>query len=103
MKKNKDYQEQLSKLRSAKPAPPPKPKVIVQRPREELQALEQVVNALRQENGVLKKEVRDSQDVIMGLRRDLQGASARLSDISGEMSEAQKQEMERNRELLMQV
>merc|ERR1712154_172719 len=68
MKKNKDSQEQLSKLRSAKPAPPPKPKVIVQRPREELQALEQVVNALRQENGVLKKEVRDSQDVIMGLR-----------------------------------
>ncbi|XP_012938501.1 forkhead-associated domain-containing protein 1 [Aplysia californica] len=102
MKKNKDYQEQLSKLRSSKPAPPPKPKVIVQRPREELAALEQVVNALRQENTVLKKEVRDSQDVIMGLRRDLSGASARLSDISGEMSEAQKQEMERNREILTQ-
>lgn len=50
----------------------------------------------------MKKEIRDSQDVIMGLRRDLTGASARLSDISGEMSEAQKQEMERNRELLNQ-
>jgi len=101
MKKNKDLQDSLTKLR-AKPHPAPKPKVIIQRPREELQALEQVVNALRQENSVLKKEVRDSQDVIMGLRRDLQGASARLSDISGEMSEAQKQEMERNRELVNQ-
>lgn len=38
----------------------------------------------------------------MALRRDLAGAAARLSDISGEMSESQKQEMERNRELLGQ-
>lgn len=36
----------------------------------------------------------------MGLRRDLSGASARLSDITGEMSESQKREMEQNRELL---
>ncbi|GFS06405.1 forkhead-associated domain-containing protein 1 [Elysia marginata] len=101
-KKNKDLQEQLSKLRSdkSKPAPPPKPKVIVQRPREELAALEHVVNALRQENTVLKKEIRDSQDVMMGLRRDLAGAQARLSDTAGDVSEAQKQEMERNREIL---
>ncbi|KAK3757836.1 hypothetical protein RRG08_049118 [Elysia crispata] len=101
-KKNKDLQEQLSKLRSdkSKPAPPPKPKIIVQRPREELAALEHVVNALRQENTVLKKEIRDSQDVMMGLRRDLAGAQARLSDTAGDVSEAQKQEMERNREIL---
>ena len=37
----------------------------------------------------------------MGLRRDLSGASARLSDITGEMSESQKREMETNRELLI--
>lgn len=37
----------------------------------------------------------------MGLRRDLSGASARLSDITGEMSESQKREMEQNRELLV--
>lgn len=36
----------------------------------------------------------------MGLRRDLSGASARLSDITGEISESQKREMEQNRELL---
>ncbi|XP_059145230.1 forkhead-associated domain-containing protein 1-like [Physella acuta] len=104
MKKNKDYQEQINKVKSekSKPVLAPKPKVIIERPREELAALEHLVNALRQENLVLKKEIRDSQDVIKGLRRDLSGASARLSDISGEMSESQKQEMERNRELLQQ-
>ncbi|CAL1541605.1 unnamed protein product [Lymnaea stagnalis] len=104
MKKNKDYQEQINKLKSdkSKPSLPPKPKVIIQRPTDELTALEHVVNALRQENTVLKKEIRDSQDCIKGLRRDLSGASARLSDISGEMSESQKQEMERNRDLLQQ-
>ena len=37
----------------------------------------------------------------MGLRKDLTGASARLSDITGEMSESQKREMETNRELLI--
>ena len=36
----------------------------------------------------------------MGLRRDLAGAQARLSDTAGDVSEAQKQEMERNREIL---
>lgn len=103
-RKNKDYQEQINKLKSdkSKPSLPPKPKVIIQRPTDELTALEHVVNALRQENTVLKKEIRDSQDCIKGLRRDLSGASARLSDISGEMSESQKQEMERNRDLLQQ-
>ncbi|XP_055863353.1 forkhead-associated domain-containing protein 1-like isoform X1 [Biomphalaria glabrata] len=105
MKKNKDYVDEISKLKSEKSSKPtllPKPKVIIQRPVEELAALELVINALRQENTVLKKEIKDSQDCIKGLRKDLSGASARLSDISGEMSESQKQEMERNRELLKQ-
>ncbi|KAH9524788.1 hypothetical protein Btru_027827 [Bulinus truncatus] len=104
MKKNKDHLEEISKLKTEKSKPTllPKPKVIIQRPTEELAALEHFVNTLRQENTVLKKEIKDSQDCIKGLRRDLSGASARLSDISGEMSESQKQEMERNRELLKQ-
>ena len=55
----------------------------------------------RQENIELKKSVTEQQDVIMGLRKDLAGASARLSDITGEMSESQKREMETNRELLI--
>ncbi|CAG5124562.1 unnamed protein product [Candidula unifasciata] len=84
LKEKKSISDQLSKLKS-KPAVPPK--VVVQRPREEIIAFEHVLNALRQENAVLKKEIVDSQSIIMGY-------------ISGEMSENQKQEMERNRELL---
>nr|KAG5691839.1 hypothetical protein BaRGS_033443 [Batillaria attramentaria] len=113
-KRSKDYQEEVSSLKKTnaemraeldkrivqKPAVPPKPKVILQRPTEEINALEHVVAMLRQENVELKKTVTEQQDVIMGLRRDLSGASARLSDITGEMSESQKREMEKNRELL---
>lgn len=51
---------------------------------------------------MLKKDIMDAQDVIMGLRRDLSGVAAQISDISGEMSESQKQEVERSRELLNQ-
>ena len=39
--------------------------------------------------------------MIAALRRDLSGANARLSDVSGEMSESQKWDMEKNRELLL--
>ena len=60
-----------------------------------------IVFCYRQENLELKKSVTEQQDVIMGLRKDLSGASARLSDITGEMSESQKREMETNRELLL--
>ena len=37
----------------------------------------------RKENGEVKKHVQDQDDIILGLRRDLAGASARLSDITG--------------------
>lgn len=113
-KRNKDYTEELASFKKTnaelraeldkkimqKPSVPPKPKVILQRPTEEINALEHVLSLLRQENVDLKKSVTEQQDVIMGLRRDLSGASARLSDITGEMSESQKQEMEKNCELL---
>ena len=37
----------------------------------------------RKENTELKSHVQDQDDVILGLRKDLAGASARLSDITG--------------------
>lgn len=37
----------------------------------------------RRENAELKLSVQDQGDVILGLRKDLEGATARLSDISG--------------------
>lgn len=36
-------------------------------------------------------------NTILGLRRDLSGSQARLSDMTGELSESQKLELERNR------
>ncbi|KAL8571126.1 hypothetical protein ACOMHN_010587 [Nucella lapillus] len=113
-KRNKDNQEEKAGLKKSntalkaeldkrivqRPAVVPKPKVIVQRPTEEINALDHVVTLLRQENGELKKSATEQQDIIAGLRRDLTGASARLSDISGEMSESQKRDMEKHRDLL---
>lgn len=54
----------------------------------------------RKENTELKSHVQDQDDVILGLRKDLAGASARLSDITGELSEGQKQEVEKYREMM---
>ncbi|XP_048767224.2 forkhead-associated domain-containing protein 1-like isoform X2 [Ostrea edulis] len=122
MKKNKDYQEEISVLKKTlqdmktemiqlkdkaaaaahtKPAPPPKPKVIVQKPSEDYVAMEQLVVVLRKENSDLKNTLQSRDDIILGLRRDLAGAHARLSDITGELSENQKQEMEKHREKLI--
>ena len=40
----------------------------------------------RKENAELKGHIQDQDDVILGLRKDLAGASARLSDITGKWS-----------------
>ena len=50
----------------------------------------------------LKTTIQDKEDVILGLRRDLAGAHARLSDMTGELSESQKRENEKNKEVLLQ-
>ena len=46
-------------------------------------AMEQLITQLRRENVEFKKQVADQQTVISGLRRDLSGASAKLSDMTG--------------------
>ncbi|XP_052213963.1 forkhead-associated domain-containing protein 1-like isoform X2 [Dreissena polymorpha] len=116
MKKNKESSEEaesyrkqvtelkteLSKKEREKPPPPPKPKVIpvVQKPSHDMVAMEQLILVLRKENADVKLRMQEQDDVILGLRRDLAGASARLSDITGELSEGQKQEVEKFRELV---
>ncbi len=62
---------------------PPKPRVVIQKPAVDIVSLEQTISALKTENGELKKQVTESQTVITGLRRDLNGATARLTDITG--------------------
>ncbi|CAC5400757.1 unnamed protein product [Mytilus coruscus] len=121
MKKNKEYQDEISSHKktiqdmkiqmndlrnrataNVKPDIAPKPKVIVQKPTQDIIAMEQLIVMLRKESGDLKLKLQDQDDLILGLRRDLAGAHARLSDVTGELSESQKQEIERNKDLLLQ-
>ena len=46
--------------------------------------MDQMIVLLRQENVDLKRKIQDQNNVVVGLRRDLAGASARLSDMTGE-------------------
>ncbi|KAM9115819.1 forkhead-associated domain-containing protein 1 [Pangshura tecta] len=43
-----------------------------------------------------RKEIQSKQAIILGLRKDLSEAKARMSDMIGELSEKQKMELERN-------
>lgn len=72
------------KLKLQKPTPPPKPKVILQRPAVDVAATEQLISQLRMENVELQKNLHEQQTTILALRRDLAGASARLTDMAGE-------------------
>ena len=38
---------------------------------------------LQRENAEYKREIQEQRDLIFGLRRDLAGATARLSDVTG--------------------
>ncbi|XP_071805645.1 forkhead-associated domain-containing protein 1-like isoform X1 [Asterias amurensis] len=97
----KRSQETLLKFQqqASKPQLPPKP-VIVQQPAADVKGMEQLIVLLKRENSDIKKEVQNQQDIILGLRRDLAGASARLSDMTGELNERQKEELENNRVLI---
>ncbi|XP_071476887.1 forkhead-associated domain-containing protein 1-like [Diadema antillarum] len=92
----KEAEEELKRIKASTPAKP----VIVTQPSAEVPALQHTINLLKKENGVLKKEIQDQQDVVLALRRDLAGASARLSDLTGELSERQKEEMENQKTVI---
>ena len=68
---------------AARPEIAPKPKVIIQKPAQDVVAMEGVIAQLRLENSELQRQMQGSEDVIMGLRRDLAGASAKLTDMTG--------------------
>lgn len=77
-----------------KQSPPPKPKVIVQNTPPDLQSRDQLIAVLRKETLELKQQLQEKEEVIIGLRKDLLGTSARLSDIKGELSEESKKKVE---------
>ncbi|XP_060586593.1 forkhead-associated domain-containing protein 1-like isoform X3 [Ruditapes philippinarum] len=101
-KQIQELKAELSKKAKEKPPPPPKPKIIpvVEKPSHDVVAMEQLILVLRKENADVKVRLQEQDDVILGLRRDLAGASARLSDITGELSEGQKQEVEKCKEMV---
>ncbi|KAK1801212.1 hypothetical protein P4O66_022912, partial [Electrophorus voltai] len=67
----------------------------------ELQNLEQTVASLRASLGVSQLEVVRQGEVITSLSHDLAQAHARLSDLTGELSEQQKFELETHRALVV--
>ncbi|XP_064424007.1 forkhead-associated domain-containing protein 1 [Latimeria chalumnae] len=90
-----DEREQKKKEPAEAPSqilPPPDPP--------ELYVLEQAGIALRRELGEAQREILSQQEVIAGLKRDLAGANARMSDMKGELSEEQKTELEQNQALV---
>jgi DNA repair ATPase RecN len=54
----------------------------------------------RAECTAYKTRISEQDELIKTLRRDLSGASAKLSDCHGEMTEKQKRELERNKQLV---
>lgn len=60
--------------------------------------LEQLVLLLRREAAEGKRESVNHAEIVVGLKRDLAGALARLSDVTGELSDQQKQQVEEYKE-----
>ncbi|KAF5901494.1 forkhead-associated domain-containing protein 1-like, partial [Clarias magur] len=68
---------------------------------EEQQQLKQTVTSLRASLGVSQQEVVNQGEVIASLSRDLAHTHARLSDLTGELSEEQKIELETHKALVV--
>ena len=60
------------------------------------------INIFRSESQKYKTRVNELEELVKTLRRDLTGASAKLSDVHGEMTEKQKRELERNKQLVLE-
>jgi chromosome segregation ATPase len=92
-----------SNLRSQPPPPPPQAQVIIQKSDEqEIVSLHKSIDLLRGECATYKQRLIEQDELIRTLRRDLSGASAKLSDVQGELTEKQKRELERNKQLVIE-
>ncbi|XP_051894942.1 forkhead-associated domain-containing protein 1 [Pristis pectinata] len=100
--KLKDARKELEEEKNRalmQPVQPPPPPVIAPTAAD-IHAQEQVCALLQKELAESGMKILAQQDVIMGLRRDLAGANAKMSDLAGELSEKQKVELEQNRVLV---
>ncbi|XP_059807859.1 forkhead-associated domain-containing protein 1 isoform X3 [Hypanus sabinus] len=91
--------EEMERNRSMKqPAQTPSPLIVPTA--SDIHAQEQICSALQKEVAESRMQILAQQDVIVGLRRDLAGANAKMSDLAGELSERQKVELEQNQSLV---
>ncbi|XP_078415380.1 forkhead-associated domain-containing protein 1 [Cetorhinus maximus] len=95
-KKKLEERERNHTVRQPVQAPPPVVAPIV--PDTHIQ--QQACALLQNELAETRMQVLAQQDIILGLRRDLAGANARMSDLAGELSEKQKVELEQNRAMV---
>lgn len=68
----------------------------------EVESMGRTIDLLRGECQTYKVRLSEQDELIKVLRRDLMSASAKLSDVQGEMTEKQKRELERNKQLVIE-
>lgn len=98
-------ENRIREIISRKPSsPPPKPpSPVVQKVDSiEITTLNRTIEILRAECQTYKSRLCEQEELIKTLRRDLAGASAKLSDVHGELTEKQKRELERNKQLVIE-
>jgi len=62
--------------------PPQRPKLIIQ-PAHPTPLGAGAITQLERDNGELKRQLQEQSEIVVALRRDLFGANARLSDVTG--------------------
>jgi chromosome segregation ATPase len=90
--------ELSSKASQHQPTSPVRPRMIIQSAQSPLDAT--AMSQLQRDNVELKRQMHEQADVILALRHELTGARAKLSDITGEVSETQKRELEHFQEVV---
>ena len=76
----------FSELQKKPKTSPKHTKILVEKTNNDIVTLEKTITELRRENVTLKTQVNEQQSVITGLRRDLTGATARLTDVTGNVT-----------------
>ena len=105
--KELDYKGRILELErniksSVKATPQQQPAIIVQSNEHEIAALHKTIDLLRGECQTYRSRLGEQDEQIRTLRRDLSGASAKLSDAQGELTEKQKRELERHKQLVIE-
>ncbi|RDD42410.1 Forkhead-associated domain-containing protein 1 [Trichoplax sp. H2] len=85
------------------PVIPRSPSPTIPQIQSDIDKLEELVTILRRELLEAKKEIQVRDDMISTLNKDLAGASAKLTDMTGELNEQQKLELQHHRQRLTEV